>query len=170
WGKRKFGKGTGIGIAAHRSLLRYVAAVVEVEVSDQGDIKIPRVDYVVDAGRVVNPEVTRAQFEGAAVFGTSVARSGEITAKNGVVEQSNFDTYPVARINEAPYQTNVYLVESDAPPAGVGEPGVPPFIPALCNAIFVATGNGFESCRYQEPAWGRIPDFHLGQAHGLSKM
>ncbi|PYX03180.1 MAG: twin-arginine translocation pathway signal protein [Acidobacteria bacterium] len=140
WGKRKFGKGTGIGIAAHRSFLTYVAAVVEVEVSDQGDIKIPRVDYVVDAGRVVNPEVTRAQFEGAAVFGTSVARSGEITAKNGVIEQSNFDTYPVARINEAPYQTNVYLVESDAPPAGVGEPGVPPFMPALCNAIFVATG------------------------------
>src|SRR5437879_9498859 len=140
WGKRKFGKGSGIGIAAHRSFLTYVAAVVEVEVSDQGDLKIPRVDYVVDAGRVVNPEVTRAQFEGAAVFGTSVARSGEITAKNGVIEQPNFDTYPVARINEAPYQTNVYLVESDAPPAGVGEPGVPPFIPALCNAIFVATG------------------------------
>jgi isoquinoline 1-oxidoreductase subunit beta len=140
WGKRKFGKGAGIGIAAHRSFLTYVAAVVEVEVSDQGDIKIPRVDYVVDAGRVVNPEVTRAQFEGAAVFGTSVARSGEITAKNGVIEQSNFDTYPVARISEAPYQTNVHLVESDAPPAGVGEPGVPPFIPALCNAIFVATG------------------------------
>lgn len=140
WGKRKMGKGTGIGFAAHRSFLSYVATVVEVEVSDQGDIKIPRVDTVVDAGLVVNPEVVRAQFEGAAVFGTSVARTGEITAKNGVIEQSNFDTYPVARINEAPYQTNVYLVESDAPPAGVGEPGVPPFIPALCNAIFVATG------------------------------
>jgi isoquinoline 1-oxidoreductase beta subunit len=140
WGKRKFGKGSGIGIAAHRSFLTYVAAVVEVEVNDQGDIKIPRVDYVVDTGRVVNPEVVRAQFEGAAVFGASVARSGEITAKNGVIEQSNFDTYPVARINEAPYQTNVHIVESDAPPAGVGEPGVPPFIPALCNAIFVATG------------------------------
>src|SRR6266853_962620 len=140
WGKRKLGKGSGIGIAAHRSFLTYVAAVVEVEVSDQGDIKIQRVDYVVDAGRVVNPEVTRAQFEGAAVFGTSVARSGEITAKNGVIEQSNFDTYPVAGINEAPYQTNVYLLESAAPPAGVGEPGVPPSIPALCNAIFVATG------------------------------
>jgi isoquinoline 1-oxidoreductase beta subunit len=139
WGKRNLGKGTGIGIAAHRSFLTYVATVVEVEVNDQGDIKIPRVDTVVDAGLVVNPEATRAQFEGGAVFGTSVARSGEITAKDGAIEQSNFDTYPVARINEAPYQTNVYLVDSDAPPAGVGEPGVPPFIPALCNAIFVAT-------------------------------
>jgi len=140
WGKRKLGKGAGVGIAAHRSFLTYVATVVEVEVNDQGEIKIPRVDTVVDAGLVVNPEVVRAQFEGAAVFGTSVARCGEITAKNGVIEQSNFDTYPVARIIEAPYQTNVYLVESDAPPAGVGEPGVPPFIPALCNAIFAATG------------------------------
>ncbi len=140
WGKRKLGKGAGLGIAAHRSFLTYVATVVEVEVNDQGNIRIPRVDCVVDAGLVVNPEVTKAQFEGAAVFGTSVARSGEITAKKGVIEQSNFDTYPVARINEAPYQTNVYLVDSDAPPAGVGEPGVPPFIPALCNAIYVATG------------------------------
>jgi isoquinoline 1-oxidoreductase subunit beta len=140
WGKRKLGKGAGLGIAAHRSFLTYVATVVEVEVNDQGDIRIPRVDTVVDAGLVVNPEVTKAQFEGAAVFGTSVARTGEITAKAGVIEQSNFDNYPVARINEAPYQTNVYLVESDAPPAGVGEPGVPPFIPALCNAIYVATG------------------------------
>ena len=140
WGKRKLGKGSGLGIAAHKSFLTYVATVVEVEVNDQGDIRIPRVDTVVDAGLVVNPEVTKAQFEGAAVFGTSVARTGEITAKNGVIEQSNFDSYPVARINEAPYQTNVYLVESDAPPAGVGEPGVPPFIPALCNAIYVATG------------------------------
>ena len=140
WAKRKLGKGKGIGIAAHRSFLTYVASVVEVEVSDDGTIKIPRVDTVVDAGLVVNPEATRAQFEGAAVFGTSVARSGEITAKNGVIEQSNFSDYPVARINEAPYQTNVYLVDSDAPPAGVGEPGVPPFIPAVCDAIFSATG------------------------------
>jgi isoquinoline 1-oxidoreductase beta subunit len=140
WGKRKLGKGAGLGIAVHRSFLTYVATVVEVEVNDQGDIRIPRVDTVVDAGLVVNPEVTKAQFEGAAVFGTSVARSGEITAKSGVIQQSNFDNYPVARINEVPYQTNVYLVESDAPPAGVGEPGVPPFIPALCNAIYAATG------------------------------
>ncbi len=140
WAKRKAAKGKGYGIAAHKSFLTYVATVVEVEVSDDGTIKIPRVDTVVDAGLVVNPEIVRAQFEGAAVFGTSVARSGEITAKNGVIEQSNFADYPVARINEAPYQTNVYFVDSDAPPAGVGEPGVPPFIPALCNAIFAATG------------------------------
>jgi isoquinoline 1-oxidoreductase beta subunit len=140
WRKRKLGKGQGMGIAAHRSFLTYVAAVVEVEVGDDGNIKIPRVEMAVDAGLVVNPEITRAQFEGAAVFGTSVARSGEITAKDGAIVQSNFYDYPVARIHEAPYQTNVHIVDSDAPPAGVGEPGVPPFIPALCNAIFAATG------------------------------
>jgi len=140
WGKRKHGKGTGIGIAAHRSFLTYVATVVEVEVNDQGEVRILLVDTVLDAGLVVNPEATRAQFEGAAVFGASVVRSGEITATKGAIDQSNFQDYPVARITEAPYQTNVYIVESDAPPAGVGEPGVPPFVAAFCNAIFAATG------------------------------
>jgi isoquinoline 1-oxidoreductase beta subunit len=140
WGKRKHRKGTGVGIAAHRSFLTYVATVVEVEVNDQGEVRIPRVDTVLDAGLVVNPEATRAQFEGAAVFGTSVARSGQITATKGAVDQSNFQDYTVARINEVPSQTNVYIVESDAPPAGVGEPGVPPFIAAFCNAIYAATG------------------------------
>ncbi len=140
WGKRKHGKGTGVGIAAHRSFLSYVATVVEVEVNDRGEVRIPHVDTVLDAGLVVNPEATRAQFEGAAVFGASIVRSGEITATKGVIDQSNFQDYPVARIGEAPSQTNVYIVDSDAPPAGVGEPGVPPFVAAFCNAIFAATG------------------------------
>jgi isoquinoline 1-oxidoreductase subunit beta len=140
WGKRKMAKGSGLGIAVHRSFLTYVATVVEVEVDDKGEIKIPSVHTAVDAGIVVNPEATRAQFEGAAVFGTSIVRSGAITAKNGAIEQSNFNDYPVARMNEAPYKTTVHIVESDAPPAGVGEPGVPPFAPAMCNAIFAATG------------------------------
>jgi isoquinoline 1-oxidoreductase beta subunit len=140
WGKRKLRKGSGMGIAAHRCFLTYVATVVEVEVDDQGTVRIPRVDTVVDAGLVVNPAVIRAQFEGAAVFGTSIVRSGEITATKGVINQSNFQDYPVSRINEAPYHTNVHFVDSDAPPAGAGEPGVPPFIAAFCNAIYAATG------------------------------
>ena len=140
WAKKKSAKGHGFGFAAHRSFLTYVATVVEVEVSDDGQIRIPRVDIAVDAGLVVNPEATRAQFEGAVVFGTSIVRSGEITAKNGVIQQSNFNDYPVARINEVPAQTNVYITQSSAPPAGVGEPGVPPFVAAFSNAIFAATG------------------------------
>jgi isoquinoline 1-oxidoreductase beta subunit len=140
WGKRKHAKGSGVGIAAHRSFLTYAATVVEVEVNDQGEVRIPRVDTALDAGLVVNPEATRAQFEGAAVFGTSVVRTGEITATKGVIDQSNFQDYPVARIGDAPDETHVYIVDSDAPPAGVGEPGVPPFVAAFCNAIFAATG------------------------------
>jgi isoquinoline 1-oxidoreductase subunit beta len=140
WGKHTSGAGTGWGLAVHRSFLTYVATVVQVEVSDAGEVRISRVDTVVDAGMVVNPQFVQAQFEGAAVFGTSIARTGEITATNGAVVQSNFFDYPVARITDAPHETNVYLVDSKAPPAGVGEPGVPPFVPALCNAVFAATG------------------------------
>jgi isoquinoline 1-oxidoreductase beta subunit len=82
----------------------------------------------------------RQQFEGAAVMGTSIAFYGEITATNGAIDQSNFDSFQVARMNAVPRQTNVHIVQSDAPPAGVGEPGLPPFAPALYNAIFAATG------------------------------
>jgi isoquinoline 1-oxidoreductase subunit beta len=140
WGKRKLGKGSGMGIAVHRSFLTYVATVVEAEVDSEGSIRIPHVHTVVDAGIVANPEMVRQQFEGAAVFGTSIARTGEITATDGAIDQSNFSDYPVARMNDAPYRTDIHIVESMAAPAGVGEPGVPPFVPALCNAIFAATG------------------------------
>jgi isoquinoline 1-oxidoreductase beta subunit len=82
----------------------------------------------------------RSQFEGASVFGTSIALMSEITAEDGRIKQSNFDGYPVARMNQAPRETHVHIVTSDAAPAGVGEPGVPPIAPAICNAIFAATG------------------------------
>jgi len=140
WGKRKLPKGHALGIAAHRSFLSYIATVVEVAVSPAGKISIPRVDMAVDAGMIVNPDRVRSQFEGAAVFGASLALMGEITATAGKIDQSNFNNYPVVRMNEAPLETRVYIVETDAPPAGVGEPGVPPFAPARCNAIFKVTG------------------------------
>jgi len=144
WGKKKTGSGFGMGLAAHRSFLTYVATVVQAEVKD-GQVIIHRVDTALDAGTVVSPTIARQQFEGAAVMGMSIALYGEITATNGVIDQSNFDTFRVARINAAPRETNVHIVESDAPPAGVGEPGLPPFAPALYNAIFAATGK-----RYRE--------------------
>ena len=140
WGKSKNGNGHGIGIAVHRSFLTYVATVVEVEVDSDGAVRIPNVYTAVDAGIVVNPDMVRSQFQGAAVFGTSLARTGEITATNGAIDQSNFFDYRVARMNDAPMHVDVQIVESAAPPAGVGEPGVPPFAPALCNAIYAATG------------------------------
>ncbi len=140
WGKRPMGKGRGMGIAAHRSFLTYVATVVEVEVDSKGQVHIPNVWTALDAGTVVSPDNVRNQFEGAAVFGTSLALFGEITATNGVIDQSNFNNYQLARMNRAPRHVDVHIVESEAPPAGVGEPGVPPFAPALYNAVFAATG------------------------------
>jgi isoquinoline 1-oxidoreductase subunit beta len=139
WGKQKLGNGFGMGVAVHRSFLTYVATVVQAEVKD-GQVVIRQVDTALDAGTIVNPTTVRQQFEGAAVMGTSLAFYGEITASNGVIDQSNFDGFPVARMNVAPRLTNIHIVENDAPPAGVGEPGLPPFAPALYNAIFTATG------------------------------
>ena len=129
-----------MGIAAHRAFLTYVATVVEVEVDGKGQVHVPHVWTAVDAGTVVSPDNIRNQFEGAAVFGTSLALFGEITATNGVIDQSNFHNYQITRMNRAPRHVEVHIVESDAPPAGVGEPGLPPFAPALCNAVFAATG------------------------------
>ncbi|MBV9405858.1 MAG: xanthine dehydrogenase family protein molybdopterin-binding subunit [Acidobacteriaceae bacterium] len=140
WAKKKPGNGRALGFAAHRSFLTYVAAVVEVEVDSNGKLRIPRVDMAVDCGKVIHPDRAKAQFEGAAVFGTSIALMGEITAADGRVQQGNFNDYPVARINEAPYEAYVHFVASDDLPTGVGEPGVPPTAPAICNAVFAATG------------------------------
>jgi len=140
WGKKPMGKGRGMGIASHRSFLTYVATVVEVEVDHRGQVHIPNVWTAVDAGTIVSPDNIRNQFEGAAVFGTSLALFSEITATNGIIDQSNFDNYLITRMNRAPRHVEVHIVESEAPPAGVGEPGVPPFAPALYNAVFAATG------------------------------
>ena len=141
WG-RTLPPGHGLGIAAHRSFVSYIATVVEVAVDDQGGLSIPRVDTVIDCGTYVNPERIKSQMEGAVIMGISLAKHGEITFKDGRVEQGNFDDFPVARVDEAPLVTNVYIMEpgADTPPSGAGEPGVPPVAPALINAIFAATG------------------------------
>jgi isoquinoline 1-oxidoreductase beta subunit len=141
WGKT-LPKGRGLGIAAHRAFVSYVATVVEVEVDAKGNITIPRVDTAIDCGFCVNPERVRSQIEGAAVMGLSLAKYGEITLKDGRVQQGNFNDFQIARIDESPRETRVHIVENsiDVHPSGVGEPGVPPFAPALCNAIFAATG------------------------------
>jgi isoquinoline 1-oxidoreductase subunit beta len=132
----------GLGIAVHRSFLSYIATVVEAAVDEKGNLSVPRVWTAIDAGFVANPERIRSQIEGAAVMGFALARYGEITFKNGRAEQGNFDSYRVTRIDESPAQTQVFIVPHgiDVPSSGVGEPGVPPFAPALCNAIFAAVG------------------------------
>jgi isoquinoline 1-oxidoreductase beta subunit len=146
WG-RKLPTRHGLGIAAHRSFVTYTAAVVEVAVGQKGEITVPRVDIAVDCGPQVNPDRIRSQMEGAVIMGLSVAMRGGITFKNGRVEQSNFNNYTVLRMNEAPRDIRVHLVPAayDIPMGGVGEPGVPPIAPALCNAIFAATGKRIRS-------------------------
>ena len=146
WG-RSVPKGHGLGIAVHRSFVSYIATVVEVSVDDKGKLTVPRVDTAIDCGTYINPERIRSQIEGAAIMGLSLAKYGEITFKDGKVQQGNFDDFPLVRIDEAPLVTNVHIVPpaADTPPSGVGEPGVPPFAPALINAIFAATGKRIRS-------------------------
>jgi isoquinoline 1-oxidoreductase beta subunit len=141
WG-RPLPKGRGLGIAAHYSFVSYVAAVVEVAVDGAGLLSIPRVDIAVDCGATVNPDRVRAQMQGAAVMGVGIATLGEMTFKAGRAEQDNFHAYQVTRMSDAPRETHVQIIPGDygQPMGGVGEPGVPPIAPALCNAIFAATG------------------------------
>jgi isoquinoline 1-oxidoreductase beta subunit len=133
-------KGRALGLAAHRSFLAYVAVVAQVS---RDKAERPRVDaawVVADAGSVVNLERVRAQFEGAFVFGLSLALHGAITMKRGAVEQSNLHDYRLARIAETPRRLHVEVLPSSGPPCGVGEPGVPPVAPAIANAWFALTG------------------------------
>ena len=141
WG-RSVPKGHGLGIAVHRSFVSYIATVVEVAVDDKGKLTVPRVDTAIDCGTYINPERIQSQIEGTAIMGLSLAKYGEISFKDGKVQQKNYDDFPVVRMDEAPLVTNVYIVPPgpDTPPSGAGEPGLPPFAPALTNAIFAATG------------------------------
>ena len=134
----KAAKNQGWGMAVHRSFVSYVAVATLVEVVDK-QLKVLKSIAVMDAGRVINPDRVKSQLEGAIIFGLSLATMGEITFKDGKVEQSNFHDYPLLRMPQSP-QIDTYIIESIAKPAGVGEPGVPPVAPSLTNAIFAATG------------------------------
>jgi len=137
WGK-PLPKGQGRGIAAFYSFDSYTAAVAEVSVN-KGAVKLERLVYAVDCGRPINPEGIRAQVESAAIYGLSAASYDAITISGGRVEQSNFNDYQMPRMNEAP-RTEVHVVMSKEEPTGIGEPGLPVVAPAMCNAIFAATG------------------------------
>ena len=151
WG-RQLPKGRGLGIAAHYSFVSYVAAVVEVAVDSAGVISVPRIDVAVDCGATVNPDRVRAQMQGAAVMGLGIATLGEVTFKTGRAQQDNFHTYEVTRMSGAPRETRVHIIPGDyaQPMGGVGEPGVPPIAPALCNAIFAATGKRIRTLPIRE--------------------
>jgi isoquinoline 1-oxidoreductase beta subunit len=139
WG-RELPAREGFGIAAHCAWSSYVATVVHAAVDEDGTIRVPEVVTAVDCGFYVNPERIRSQIEGAAVMGMSNTLYSGITFKGGAVEQSNFTDFSIARMTNYPKKVTTVLV--DAPPhthaGGIGEPGVPPFAPALCNAVFAA--------------------------------
>ncbi len=135
----KPGERRGRGIAVHESFHSFVAEVAEVTVRNDGSFSVDRVVCAVDCGIAVNPDIIRAQMEGGIGFGLAAALHGEITLKEGRVEQSNFHDYPILRIDEMP-RVEVHIVPSAAAPTGVGEPGVPPVAPAVANALFAATG------------------------------
>jgi isoquinoline 1-oxidoreductase beta subunit len=156
WG-RDLPKGRGLGLAVHYSFVTYVAVVIEVEVKDDGTVLVHKADIAVDCGPQINPERIRSQFEGACVMGLGNAVLGEISFKDGKVQQDNFHMYEVARMSLAPKEVAVHLVTppGTVPLGGVGEPGVPPIAPALCNAIFAATGKRIRSLpvRWQLQGW-----------------
>jgi isoquinoline 1-oxidoreductase beta subunit len=129
----------GRGVSLQFVFGTYMAQVAEVEVAKDGAVRVRRVVCAVDCGTAVNPDTVRAQIQGAVMFGTTAALYGEITLKDGRVEQSNFDSYQMLRINEAP-AIEVHIVQSAEPPGGMGEAGTSLVVPAVANAIFAATG------------------------------
>ena len=129
----------GRGVSLQFVFATHMAQVAEVEVSKDGMARVRRVVCAVDCGTVVNPDTVRAQIQSAIVFGITAALYGEITLKDGRVQQSNFDTYQMLRINEAP-AIEVHIVQSSEPPGGMGEAGTSAIVPAVANAIFAATG------------------------------
>lgn len=136
-------KGRARGVAVHESFRSWVAEVVEASIED-GAIKVHKVTAAVDCGRTINPEVVRQQVEGAIIFGLSAALKQRITFEGGKVVEGNFNDYPLVRMFESP-EIEVHVIESDAPPTGIGEPGVPPVAPALGNALRKLTGKPFRS-------------------------
>jgi len=118
-------------------------------VDKSSQVRIPRVDLAMDAGTVISPERARSQFEGAAVSGTSIAMLGEITAKNGQIEESNFHDYPVARIQEAPRQIHVHIVQSQKPPAGVANQACQRLRRRFATPSSLVPANGFATYLYR---------------------
>ncbi len=140
WGK-PLPRGSGMGIAFHFSHQGYVAEVVEVRVARDGTLTVPRVVAAVDVGPIINLSGAEQQVQGSVIDGLSCAWLQEITLGQGRVAQSNFNDYPLIRMNAVPVAIEVHFIESDNPPTGLGEPALPPLPPALCNAIFAATGH-----------------------------
>jgi isoquinoline 1-oxidoreductase beta subunit len=138
WGQ-PLPKGTGRGVSLQVAFGSWLALVAEVEVSKAGTVRVQRVVCAIDCGTVINPDTVQAQIQSGIIFGATAALYGEITLKDGRVEQTNFDTYQMLRMNETP-TIEVHVVESTEPPGGMGETGTSAIVPAIANAVFAAAG------------------------------
>jgi isoquinoline 1-oxidoreductase beta subunit len=139
WGRQR-PRGEGQGFAITRTMGAYVAVVADVVVNQGGDLAITKITAAVDAGTIINLSAAEAQVQGAILDGISAAWFQKITIERGSAAQTNFDDYPMLRMNDSPRLMEVHFVKSTAPPTGLGEPGLPAAAPALCNAVFAATG------------------------------
>jgi CO/xanthine dehydrogenase Mo-binding subunit len=141
WGKAPAGRHQGIALM--EGYTSHVAQVAEISIAG-GELKVHRIFCVVDCGQMVNPRIVESQIESGIVFGLSAALWGEVTIVGGRVQQTNFNGYRLLRNNELP-ELDVHLVDSDEAPGGIGEAAVPLVAPALCNAIYAATGTRLRS-------------------------
>jgi isoquinoline 1-oxidoreductase beta subunit len=139
WGRPR-PKGEGQGFAITHTNNAYVAIVADVKVSREGELAVTKLTATVDCGTVINSSAAEAQVQGAMLDGISAAWFQKITIERGAVGQNNFDQYPLLRMSQSPPVVEVHFVKSSAPPTGLGEPGLPAAAPAVCNAIFAATG------------------------------
>ncbi len=154
WGKKTLPKGTAMGVAFHFSHSGYFAEVAEVTVSGNKKVKVNKVWVAADIGStIINPGQAQNMAQGAIIDGMGAMMEQEITVDHGRVVQSNFDTHPLLRISAAPSDIEVHYVKSDNPPTGMGEPSMPPILPAVANAIFSATGDRVRSLPFKKAGY-----------------